>query len=201
VLLLVARPLSVVASMVWFGTSAREVALLSWAGLRGAVPIVLATVPGDNRIFNLVFVLVVLFTLVQGPTLPMVARRLGLTAEPEATSLDIESSPLMRLDADLLQVHVAPGSRLGGVEIFELRLPVGASVTLIVREGRAFVPQDSTPLRVGDDLILVAVESVRGEVERRLIEVSRGGRLGGWYHRGPAPQGARRHPRWRLPGR
>ena len=52
----------------------REQALLSWAGLRGAVPIVLATVPGDQDVFNLVFVLVVVFTLVQAPTLPWVAR-------------------------------------------------------------------------------------------------------------------------------
>jgi cell volume regulation protein A len=72
---------------------------------------------------------------------------------------------------------------LAGVEVFELRLPPGASVTLIVREGRAFVPQDSTPLREGDDLILVAVDAVRSDVERRLREVSRGGRLAGWHLR------------------
>ncbi|MGZ4591416.1 MAG: potassium/proton antiporter [Actinomycetes bacterium] len=184
VLLLVARPLAVITSVSWLGISLREIALLSWAGLRGAVPVVLATVPGDRHIFNLVFVLVVVFTLVQGPTLPWVARRLGLTSGAETTSLDIESSPLMRLDADLLQVHVDERSRIAGVEVFELRLPPGASVTLVVREGRAFVPQDSTPLRVGDDLILVAVESVRRDVERRLRQVSRGGRLGGWRHNG-----------------
>jgi cell volume regulation protein A len=180
VLLLVARPLAVLASVSWLGSRLPEIALLSWAGLRGAVPVVLATVPGDDKIFNLVFVLVVVYTLVQAPTLPWVARRLGLTSDAGATSLDIESSPLVRLDADLLQTHIAEGSRLAGVEVFELRLPPGASVTLVVREGRAFVPQDNTPLRVGDDLILVAVESVRRDVERRLRDVSRGGRLAGW---------------------
>ena len=61
--------------------------------------------------------------------------------------LDIESSPLARLDADLLQVHVPEGSRLAGVEVFELRLPRGAAVTLIVREGEAFVPTPNTLLR------------------------------------------------------
>jgi potassium/hydrogen antiporter len=180
VLLLLARPLAVLASVSWLAMSLPEMALLSWAGLRGAVPVVLATVPGDDRIFNLVFVLVVIYTLVQGPTLPWIARRLGLTSGAEATSLDIESSPLLRLDADLLQAHVAPGSRLAGVEIFELRLPPGAAITLVVRGGRAFVPQDSTPLQAGDDLILVAVEAVRSDVERRLREVSHGGRLAGW---------------------
>jgi cell volume regulation protein A len=185
VLLLIARPLAVFASVSWIGSSLREMALLSWAGLRGAVPVVLATVPGEQDIFNLVFVLVIVFTVVQGPTLPWVARRLGLTSAVETTRLDIESSPLLRLDADLLQVHVDQGSQMAGVEVFELRLPPGASVSLIVREGRAFVPQDGTPLRAGDDLILVAVESVRRDVERRLRQVSRGGRLGGWHQRRP----------------
>jgi len=187
VLLLVARPLAVLASVSWLGRPLPEMALLSWAGLRGAVPVVLATVVPDNsKIFNLVFVLVVVFTLVQAPTLPWVARRLGLTSDAEATSLDIESSPLVRLDADLLQTHVAEGSRLAGVEVFELRLPAGASITLVVRDGRAFVPQENTPLRVGDDLILVAVESVRREVEQRLRDVSRGGRLAGWNRPRPS---------------
>jgi cell volume regulation protein A len=189
VLLVLARPLSVFASMLpfqlprtrWhFPTTRRERVLLSWAGLRGAVPIVLATVSGDQRVFNLVFVLVVVFTLLQAPTLPWVARLLGVTAEGEARRLDIESSPLTRLDADLLQVHVEEGSRLAGVEIIELSLPAGAAVTLVVRTGAASVPRPSTVIQVGDDLILVTTESVRREVERRLQAVSRGGRLADW---------------------
>ena len=189
VLLLVARPASVLVSMLpfqlrgrpWhFPTNRRERVLLSWAGLRGAVPIVLATVSGDPDVFNLVFVLVIVFTLVQAPTLPRVARRLGVVAEGEAQPLDIESSPLTRLDADLLQVHVEEGSLLAGVEVFELSLPAGAAVSLIVRAGSAFVPRASTPLQAGDDLILVATESVRREVERRLQAVSRRGRLADW---------------------
>jgi cell volume regulation protein A len=189
VLLVLARPLSVFASMLpfqlprtsWhFPTTRAERVLLSWAGLRGAVPIVLATVSADDDVFNLVFVLVVVFTLVQAPTLPWVAKRLGVTAEGEAQRLDIESSPLTRLDADLLQVHVDPGSRLAGVEIVELSLPVGAAVTLVVRAGSALVPRPSTVIQVGDDLLLVTTESVRSEVERRLRAVSRGGRLADW---------------------
>lgn len=212
VLLAVARPLSVVVALAPFGarrprepapddphedgggpswhfpTTWRERGLLSWAGLRGAVPIVLALASADDEVFNLVFVLVVVFTIVQAPTLPAVARRLGVVAEDAAQSLDIESSPLTRLDADLLQVHVPVGSRLAGVEVVELNLPEGAAVTLVVRGGRAFVPRASTPLQVGDDLILVATDAVRGEVERRLRAVSIGGRLAGWY----APRRPRR---------
>ena len=75
-----------------------------------------------------------------------------------------------------------PGSRLAGVEVVELSLPEGASVTLVVRDGRAFVPRASTPLQVGDDLILVATDAARPDVERRLRAVSLGGRLADWHH-------------------
>jgi cell volume regulation protein A len=189
VLLVLARPLSVLASLLpfqlrrapWhFPTSRAELVVLSWAGLRGAVPIVLATVSADADVFNLVFVLVVVFTLVQAPTLPWLAKRLSVTAEGEAQRLDIESSPLTRVDADLLQVHVDDKSRLAGVEIMELSLPTGAAVTLVVRTGSAFVPRPGTVIQVADDLLLVTTESVRVEVERRLRAVSRGGRLADW---------------------
>jgi cell volume regulation protein A len=180
-LLLVARPLAVLMSTLASRTPWRERAFLSWAGLRGAVPVVLATVTRDRDVFNVVFVLVVVFTVVQGPTLPWVARRLRLIASTEAQELDIESSPLTRLDADLLHVSVPHGSRLAGVEIFELRLPVGAAVTLVVRDGAAFVPTLTTGLRPHDELIVVATGSVRDEVEHRLRAVARSGRLAGWH--------------------
>jgi cell volume regulation protein A len=186
VLLLVARPLSVLAGGLFFGIPLREQAFLSWAGLRGAVPIVLATVPmaqrlpGSTRLFDLVFVLVVVFTLVQGPTLPFVARRLRITAELSTTDLDVESSPLGALDADVIHLRVGPGSRLHGVEIFELRLPDQANITLVIRAGRAFVPQPRTVIRHGDDLIVVVAAAVREKAERRLREISAAGKLAGW---------------------
>ena len=99
VLLLVARPLSVMVSLTPFRVPWRDQAFLSWAGLRGGVPIVLATVPltagtpNATRIFDLVFVLVVIFTLVQAPALPWVARRLGVTDADRALDLEVESTP------------------------------------------------------------------------------------------------------------
>ena len=80
----------------------RDQAFLSWAGLRGAVPVVLATVPlvagtpNTEWIFDLVFVLVVVFTIVQAPTLPWVARRLGLTEQVHSVDVDLESTPSWR---------------------------------------------------------------------------------------------------------
>ncbi|MFI6743716.1 potassium/proton antiporter [Nonomuraea sp. NPDC050451] len=193
VLVLLARPLSVMTSSLlsWAlrvgRVSWREQAFLSWAGLRGAIPIVLATIPwasnveGSKEIFNEVFVIVIVFTLLQGPTLPFVARLLGVAAPGEAHDLEVEAAPLEELKADLLQVRVPPGSRLHGVEIFELRLPAGAQVTLIVRDGKSFVPTGNTRIRVDDQILLVTTASCRDQVERRLRAVSRSGKLAGWY--------------------
>ena len=167
---------------------------LSWAGLRGAVPIVLATVPvtsgvsHSSQLFALVFVLVVVFTLVQGPTLPAVARLLRLITAGEPDDIGVEAAPLEELGADLLQLTIPPGSRLHGVELFELRLPRGAAVTLVVRDGVGFVPNPETQLRVGDALLIVATANTRGAAERRLRAVSRRGKLAGWHgERGQDP--------------
>ena len=193
VLLLVARPLSVAVSTTPFGLPWREQAFLSWAGLRGGVPIVLATVPvvagvaRSQLIFDVVFVLVVVFTLVQGPTLPWVARRLGLARTGAARALAVEASPLTQIGADLLQLRVPPDSRLHGVTISELRLPAGAAVTLLVRGGASLVPLPTTMLRHGDDVLLVTTSEVRAVVEHRMQAVSSRGRLASWLGEGPPP--------------
>ena len=186
VLVLVARPLSVLLTLTPFRVGWREQTLLSWAGLRGAVPIVLATipvvhaVPGAGQLFNTVFLLVVVFTLIQGPTLPFVARALRISDAAHADDLEVESAPLERLHGHLLSVSIGPESRLAGVEVSELRLPKGAAVTLVVREGASFVPGPTTSLRHGDDLLVVATDQVRDRTERRLRAVDRGGKLAGW---------------------
>ncbi|MFB9239624.1 potassium/proton antiporter [Plantactinospora siamensis] len=186
-LVLLARPLSVGVSATPFRLGPRRQAFLSWAGLRGAVPVVLATiplslrVPGAGRLFDVVFVLVVIFTVVQAGTLPAVARRLRVTAPAEAAEMHVETAPLERMRADLLQLEIPPGSRLAGVHVDELRLPVGASVTLVLRDGRGFVPGPDTRLRLGDSLLIVATDQVRDAAERRLRAVSRRGRLARWF--------------------
>jgi cell volume regulation protein A len=185
-LLLLARPLSVVVSLLPFRAPLREQAFVSWAGLRGAVPIVFATipvteaVPGALQIFDIVFVLVVVFTLVQGTTLPAVARLLRVTGGIETREVEVESAPLEELGADLLQVRVPTASRLHGVYVSELRLPEDAAVTLVVREGRSFVPSPTTRILRGDELLVVATSDVRERTELRLRAVSRAGRLASW---------------------
>jgi cell volume regulation protein A len=91
--------------------------------------------------------------------------------------LTVEAAPLDELYADLLQVNVSGRSRLHNVEMWELRLPAGAAVTLVVREGRAFVPDMHTVLRRGDDLLVVTTRADRAGTEQRLQAISRGGRL------------------------
>ncbi len=173
VLTMVARPLSVVASLAPFRVPRPERILMSWAGLRGAVPIILATIPMVSGVAGV-------YTLVQGPTLPWLARTLRLGEKGEAADLGIESAPLERLQGHLLSVTVPEGSRMHGVEVSELRLPPGAAVTLVVREEKSFVPLPSTVLRRGDELLVVATDPVRDAAERRLRAVAHGGKLAGW---------------------
>jgi cell volume regulation protein A len=71
-----------------------------------------------------------------------------------------------------------------GVEVSELRLPAGAAVTLVVRDGKSFVPLPSTVLRRGDELLVVATDPVRDAAERRLRAVGQGGKLAGWLGTG-----------------
>jgi cell volume regulation protein A len=165
----------------------RDQAFLSWAGLRGAVPIVLATIPlsqalpGAASLVGAVLVLVLIFTVVQAGTVGPVARFLGVTAPGEPEELRVETAPLERMRADLLQMEVPAGSKLAGVHLDELRLPIGASVTLVLRDGRGFVPAPDTRLRVGDSLLIVATAQARDAAERRLRAVSRRGRLARWF--------------------
>jgi potassium/hydrogen antiporter len=182
----VARPITVWVSSVVQPLGWNEVAFVSWAGLRGAVPIVLATIPlaegvtDAERLFDIVFVIVVISTVLTGPTLPWVARGLGVDRQLEPRSLDLEVAPLERVSADMLQVTISPVSRLHGVEVGELRLPEGASVAMVVRDRHAIVPERRTVLRRGDDVLIVTPHGLREPTVARLRTVSAHGRLGRW---------------------
>ena len=203
----VARPLSVMLATTPMRVPWREQAFLSWAGLRGAVPIVIAIFPtvadveGSRRLLDVVFVLVVVFTVVQSPTLPWVARRLGVSETTETRDLAVEVAPLDRVGAELLQLRVPVASRLHGVEVAELRLPRGALVALVVRDDESIVPSPTMALRVGDEVLVVVPRRSRGEVERRLAAVSEHGRLAGWLGRRTPGRDPVSNAAWRsVPG-
>jgi cell volume regulation protein A len=193
VLLLIGRPLAVVVSLIPFRPPWREQVFLSSAGLRGAVPIVLATFPivagveGSRRLLDIVFILVVVFTLVQGPVLQPIARLLGLAPRDAAREIHVESAPLDVLDAELLNMTVAPDSRLHNVTVLELRLPEPTVITLIIRDGHTFVPQPDTRIEAGDELLIVTTTTTRESAERRLRAVSRRGKLAYWFDEYGAP--------------
>jgi cell volume regulation protein A len=187
VLALLARPVSVVVCLLPFRIPWRQQAFVSWAGLRGAVPIVLATipivtgVPGSDTVLDIVFVAVMVFTLLQGPSLSRLARLLGLSHPNGTRELAVEAAPLDTLDAVLLTLTVQDESRLRGVALHELRLPKLAVITLIVRREQAFVPQLGTRLTAGDEVLIVTMTAVREATERRLRAVSRRGKLAYWF--------------------
>jgi potassium/hydrogen antiporter len=186
VLVVLARPLSVLLAATPFRVKWREQIFLSWSGLRGAVPIVLALiplsqgVPGAERLVDTVFVLVVVLTLVQGATLPVVAGWLGLVRAGEPKEIEVDAAPLDQLGAELLQVRIQRGSRLHGVYLSELRLPPGATVSLIVRGDAGFTPKSTTRLQEDDQLLVIATDAVREATERRIRSVDRAGRYARW---------------------
>lgn len=163
VLILVARPLATMAvlSITRFGT--RPALLVSWVGLRGAVPIVLATfplvegVPEAELMFNVVFFTVITSVLVQGTTISTVARWLRVDAPHEPQ----RASPLEFVSpdggpTDLHELTVAAGSRAAGRQLLDLRLPDGALLVLVSRGAEYVVPQGSTILRPGDTVLMLA---------------------------------------------
>jgi cell volume regulation protein A len=189
VLTFVARPASVMACAVWFKIPVRHQVFLSWAGLRGAVPIVLATIPlargveGAEFLFDVVLVFVIVFTSLQAPMLPFVARLLGLTDDQTTHDVEVEVAPLDKISADLLQVRIPAKSRLVGVEVGELRLPKDTVVSLIIRDDRPFYPAGRERIQAGDELLIVTPEDQRANTEERLRAVGQHGRLARWRSR------------------
>ncbi len=196
VLVLVGRPFAAVVSLAPFRLrwlrrasskwTGREIGFVSIVGLRGAVPIVFAAIPlglgvgGAEIIFDATLIVVLVLTLLQAPSLPWVARRLGVTTPAEPEELSVDVAPLDDLNAAVLGIDIGADSRLVGVYVREIPLPQGAVVSLIVRGDHAEAVGDETRLRMGDRVIVVAADRVRVETEDRLRALSRSGRLHGW---------------------
>src|SRR5215210_4704139 len=167
---LVARPAAVWASTALSPYTSRERLLLGWAGLRGAVPIVLATfalssdVPDKETIFNAVFFVVVVSTIVQGTTLERVARALGLVSPaPPVPEAPLEVGLMSQLD--LVEFAVADDHAVSGSAVRELGLPRNALIALIHREDEAVPPRGSTVVRTGDRLFVLVPHKNRADLE------------------------------------
>lgn len=173
VLILVARPLAVVAVLAPFRFRVREMVLVSWGGLRGAVPIILATFPllmgiaGGQLLFDVVFFVVLVSGLTQGWTLPVLARRLGLQqpAEPEPV-VSLEITSLRHVDGDIVEYAVPERSKAAARTVRELALPDGAVVAMITRGQEIVAPRGSTRVEPGDHAFVVVRPDIRALVDR-----------------------------------
>lgn len=176
ILIFVARPLAVFISLHFFRMKTRHKLFISWVGLRGAVPIVFATYPileGVEKaeiIFHLVFFISVTSVLIQGTTLPLVARWLHIEApqkKKRLTVLDLELSDTIK--SELIEVQIPADSKVVGRPIFKLGFPQDAMIVLLSRSGKYIQPNGATTLLPEDKLLILArTKEVLDEVRLRL---------------------------------
>ena len=178
-LMLAARPAAVFLTLIGSGMSFREQAMVAWVGLRGAVPIILATfpllagIPQADMIFNIVFFVVLASALLQGTSIPQVARWLGVDAPIVRVPVyPIECEPTGRAPCDLVDVEITEASAAAGKQLVELGLPEGALVVLINRGEEFIIPTGGTILNPGDRLLFLA-GSEQLDRARAVIEAPR----------------------------
>jgi len=162
-LILAARPLAVFLCLPKQGYSTREKLYISWVGLRGSVPIILATYPlvagvaEANKIFNLVFFVVVASVALQGTTLSQMAKLLGVDSkEKPRHRYPIEFIPDTTNKNDLVEIEVPENSHQIGKSLVQMQLPKNTLIVLMQRAGLTFVPNGSTVIEKGDSLLVLA---------------------------------------------
>jgi cell volume regulation protein A len=166
------RPLVVWLCLLPYRYPPREVLYIGWVGLRGAVPIVLATfpvlagAPGAERLFDLVFFIVVVNAIVQGGSVAWVTQRLGLQSkEPPAPQAVLAIESRQPLQGELMSFYIDPAVAVAGVPVDELPLPEDAAVALIIRGSRLVPPKPGTELRPGDHVHVIAIAEDRAFIQ------------------------------------
>lgn len=164
-IMVVARPVSVLLCLLPFGMTLRKKVMVAWVGLRGSLPIILATfpfmagIPQANTIFNVVFFVVFASVLIQGTSIPFVAKMLNVHAPHEAKKRHpIEFEHSEAIDASLTDIIVPYDSVVDGKTIAEIHVPQKALVVLISRKDKYIVPNGSTVIEGGDVLLVLANE-------------------------------------------
>ena len=172
-LIFIARPISVALTLLPFRLPVRQQAMVAWVGLRGAVPIILATfprlagLPQADLIFDIVFFVVLTSVLLQGTSIPLVARWLNVAVIPPAVRRSpLELTPGDQLKSELLEVAVPAGATAVGRQVLELGLPKGALIALIGRGSEHIVPDGNTVLEPGDHLLILADQAVLAATRR-----------------------------------
>jgi cell volume regulation protein A len=184
VLVFVARPIATFASTVGMGFSFNERVALGWAGLRGAVPVVLATFPviegidGAREFFDIVFFAVLVSTLLQGTTFEWLSARLGVTTNEAAIPTPFtDPTTARRMGAEIAEFPVGAGDAVAGRLVRELGLPREALLNVIIRGEQAIPPRGSTRVEAGDRLHVLVRQEVAIEF-RELLQRWREGPIG-----------------------
>tara|TARA_R100001143_G_scaffold63387_1_gene70091 strand:- start:27482 stop:28948 length:1467 start_codon:yes stop_codon:yes gene_type:complete len=180
VLILIGRPVSVFLGTMFTGLKTRAKLMVSWVGLRGAVPIIMATFPlvygleQAELFFSIVFFVVVTSVLIQGTTIPIIAKWLHVdTPIKEKTRYPIELEPSIDTKAALKEVEIEEGDFSVGKQILELGLPEKVLITLINREGRFIVPRGNTVILYNDRLLILSDKKDVSEIRKLLKDDSR----------------------------
>ncbi len=171
-LMFVARPIAVYLSTLRMGFSFKEKVVLSWAGLRGAVPVVLGTYPlaagleHGQLFFNVVFFVVFTSALVQGASLSKVAAKLGLVEDKKPTAPhSLELVSIGQTNAEMMQIHLDEGRAVSEKTLSELDLSENTLVTAVVRGERLITPHGNTTLKAGDILYVLVAKDQRERVK------------------------------------
>jgi potassium/hydrogen antiporter len=174
-LIFVARPVGVFLSLLPAKFDLRDKTMVAWVGLRGAVPIILATfpllagIPAAGMIFNLVFFIVLTSVLVQGSSIPPVARRLRVDVPIHIRPRSpLEFEPAAGIAGDLVEIEILPGSHAAGKRIVDLDLPPGALFVLLDRDQRFVVPRGDSLLEAGDVVTVLAGDESLAQVRKLL---------------------------------
>jgi cell volume regulation protein A len=180
ILMFVARPASIFINLSFSGYTVREKLMISWVGLLGAVPIILATFPlaagikGGEMIFNMVFFVVLLSALCQGSTIAFVAKLLKVNAPfREKIKYPIEFEQTAGIDANLNEVMIPFNSEVAGKRVFEIGVPPGSLITMISRDENFIIPGGTTTVEEGDVMLVMADNEALKKIEQSVAVIKK----------------------------
>lgn len=175
ILMFIARPVAVFICMIFLKYDLKQKLFISWAGLKGAVPIVLATYPinagveNSNLIFNTVFFVVFISALIQGGTLSWLAEKLHLTGDEDQGRASIELINLGETDSEIMKVTMPKQSPTIGLSLTDLNLPNDTLIIGIIRNKKLLTPTGSSIIEKDDTLFVLCDKETRKEAKRTLL--------------------------------
>jgi len=179
-LMVVARPVSVLLCLLPFKMNIRKKAMVAWVGLRGSVPIILATfpfmagIPQADTIFNIVFFIVIASVLIQGTSIPIVSKILKLDAPwVNRTSYPLEFEKTEGIDAELTDIIVPYNSETVGKMIRDLSVPEKCLIMLISRNDKFVIPSGTTVIEGGDVLLVLANKTDLSVFQQAIMHIDK----------------------------